>query len=86
MTIPAVAKARQILTSTIAKYPLIALEGADDVTTSHAWLQATDGEVSPWHRMAWTIDDLIFFGWSLWGVVVGVVVGVIVGVVVFVGV
>ena len=68
MTIPAVAKARQILVSTIAKYPLVALENADDVTTSHAWLQATDGEVSPWHRMAWTIDDLIFFGWSLWGV------------------
>ena len=68
MTIPAVAKARQILVSTIAKYPLVALDGADDVTTSHAWLQATDGEVSPWHRMAWTIDDLIFFGWSLWGV------------------
>ena len=68
MTIPAVAKARQILVSTIAKYPLVALDGADDVTASHAWLQATDGEVSPWHRMAWTIDDLIFFGWSLWGV------------------
>jgi len=68
MTIPAVAKARQILVTSIAKYPLVALSGADDVTSSHAWLQATDGEVSPWHRMAWTIDDLIFFGWSLWGV------------------
>jgi hypothetical protein len=68
MTIPAVAKARQILVTSIAKYPLVALSGADDVTASHAWLQATDGEVSPWHRMAWTIDDLIFFGWSLWGV------------------
>lgn len=68
MTIPAVAKARQILVSTIAKYPLIAQDNGQDVTPSHAWLQATDGEVSPWHRMAWTIDDLIFFGWSLWGV------------------
>lgn len=68
MTIPAVAKARQILVSTLAKFPLVALEGANDVTTSHAWLQSTDGEVSPWHRMALTIDDLIFTGWSLWGV------------------
>ncbi len=68
MTIPAVAKARQILVTSIAKYPLVALSGADDVTSSHAWLQATDGQVSPWHRMAWTIDDLIFFGWSLWGI------------------
>ena len=68
MTIPAVAKARQILVSTIAKYPLVALEGNENVTTQHAWLQDTDSEVSPWHRMAWTIDDLMFFGWSLWGV------------------
>lgn len=68
MTIPAVAKARQILVSTIAKFPLKALTGADDVTEQHSWLFATDGEISPWHRMAWTIDDLIFSGWSLWGV------------------
>jgi hypothetical protein len=68
MTIPAVAKARQILVSTIAKYPLVALEGNENVTAEHAWLQDTDSEVSPWHRMAWTIDDLMFFGWSLWGV------------------
>lgn len=67
MTIPAVAKARQILVSTLAKFPLVALDRADQPVT-HAWLQATDGEVSPWHRMAWTIDDLIFYGWSLWGI------------------
>lgn len=68
MTIPAVAKARQILVSAIAKFPLRALENDSDVTEQHAWLYDTDGEVSPWHRMAWTIDDLIFSGWSLWGV------------------
>lgn len=67
MSIPAVAKARQILVSTLARFPLIALD-ADDVDVTPAWLQATDGEVSPWHRMAWTIDDLIHFGWSLWGI------------------
>lgn len=67
MTIPAVAKARQILVSTIARFPLVALD-ANDNPVEVAWLQATDGEVSPWHRMAWTIDDLIFSGWSLWGV------------------
>lgn len=67
MTIPAVSKARQILVSTIARFPLVALD-ANDEPVEHAWLQATDGEVSPWHRLAYTIDDLIFFGWSLWGV------------------
>ncbi len=67
MSIPAVAKARQILVSTIARFPLIALD-ANDQDVTPAWLQATDGEVSPWHRMAWTIDDLVHYGWSLWGV------------------
>jgi len=67
MTIPAVAKARQILVSTIARFPLVALD-ANDNPVDVPWLQATDGEVSPWHKMAWTIDDLIFSGWSLWGV------------------
>lgn len=67
MTIPAVAKARQILVSTIARFPLIAVDN-NDQPVDQAWLQSTDGEVSPWHRMAFTIDDLIFYGWSLWGV------------------
>ena len=67
MTIPAVAKARQILVSTIAKYPLKAYDANNqDVTPS--WLYSTEGEVSWWHTIAWTIDDLIFTGWSLWGV------------------
>ena len=69
MSIPAVAKARQILVSTIARFPFVALDAAgNDTTASHSWLYATDGEVSPWHRLAWAIDDLIFSGWSLWGV------------------
>ena len=69
MSIPAVAKARQILVSTIARFPLKALDAAgNDLTEHYPWLFATDGEVSPWHRMAYTIDDLIFAGWSLWGV------------------
>lgn len=69
MSIPAVAKARQILVSTIARFPLKALAAdGTDTTLDHSWLYDTAGDVSPWHRMAWTIDDLIFSGWSLWGV------------------
>lgn len=69
MSIPAVAKARQILVSTIAKFPLRAIDASGaDVSDQHTWLYDTDGDVSPWHRIAWTIDDLIFSGWSLWGV------------------
>lgn len=69
MSIPAIAKARQILVSTIARFPLVALNAAgENITESYPWLFDTDAEVSPWHRMAYTIDDLIFSGWSLWGV------------------
>lgn len=68
MTIPAVAKARQILVSNIARFPLAVYDENGEVANAGGWLQSTDGEVSPWHRLAWTIDDLIFYGWSLWGV------------------
>lgn len=33
-----------------------------------AWLTTTTGVQTAWHRMAWTLDDLIFNGWSLWAV------------------
>lgn len=69
MSIPAVAKARQILVSSIARFPMVVLDAeGNDVTARHEWLYRSDGEVSWWHTMAWTIDDLIFSGWSLWGV------------------
>lgn len=31
-----------------------------------AWLYRTSGQLSPLHRMIWTLDDLIFSGMSLW--------------------
>lgn len=30
------------------------------------WLYRTNNAVSPYERMAWTVDDLIFYGVSLW--------------------
>lgn len=71
MTIPSVVKARNLLVSAIAKYPLKALransDGTDtDVTNDNAWLYRTNGPVSPYERMAWTVDDVIFYGVSLW--------------------
>jgi hypothetical protein len=64
MGVPALARARHILVSTIAACPLVALAG--DAETSAPWLQRTSQSTSPQHRMAWTVDDLIFYGWSLW--------------------
>lgn len=68
MSIPAVSKARNLLVSSIAKFPLRAMQGemvlhADKQPT---FLYRTNSHVTPYERMAWTVDDLIFTGYSLW--------------------
>lgn len=68
LSVPAVAKGRQVLIGQIAKLPLRAYRGDQLVDPQPTFLYRTEGIVSPWHRMCWTIDDLIFYGWSLWGV------------------
>ena len=64
--VPAVARARNLLVSAIARQPLRAVRLDAPVTPQPYWLTRTDGAMSPWHRMAWTIDDILFGGWSLW--------------------
>lgn len=70
--IPAVSKGRNLLVSTIMKWNLRALAfnetagTSDDVTRKHPWLYRTNGAVGPHARMAWTVDDAIFHGCSLW--------------------
>jgi hypothetical protein len=66
--VPAVARARHIIAGTIARIDLGAYRGDTRLTGSDepAWIAATDGPVSPLHRMLWTVDDLLFYGWSLW--------------------
>ncbi|MFP7760903.1 hypothetical protein [Marisediminicola sp. LYQ85] len=67
LAIPAVAKARNLLVSTIAQYPLEAIDSSGQLLTNQPlWLTRTDGPVSPYHRAAATVDDLIFYGHSLW--------------------
>ena len=68
MTLPPVVKGRAILCGQISPIPLIALDERGPLPDQPAWLQRTDGALSPLHRMLWTIDDLIFCGWSLWSV------------------
>lgn len=65
MALPAVARGRHLLVSTIAQLPLACYRTAEKVSTP-SWLTRTNGPTSPAHRMAWTVDDLIFAGWSLW--------------------
>lgn len=66
MAVPAVAKARHVLCSVIAPLPLVQFTGPTLSPAQPGWMQRTDGDLSPFHRMLWTIDDLFFFGWSLW--------------------
>jgi len=64
--VPAVARARHLLAGTVARLPLRAVRIDTPVDPQPNWLTRTDGTMSPWHRMVWTIDDLLFAGWSLW--------------------
>jgi hypothetical protein len=66
MGVPAVAKARQLLVTQVARFPLRVYRGDALVEPQPVWTYRTDDPVSPWHRMAWTVDDLIFYGWSCW--------------------
>lgn len=66
MRIPAIAKGRNVLVGIGASLPLVQLEG--EQRFDQPWLYRSSGDVSPWHRLAWTIDDLIFHGYSLWAV------------------
>ncbi|MGB3604232.1 MAG: phage portal protein [Gordonia sp. (in: high G+C Gram-positive bacteria)] len=70
MSVPAVKRARNIICTTIARIPLDAYRGDAALTGTDRplWLDRTDGPISPYHRMVWTIDDLLFSGWSLWAV------------------
>lgn len=72
MTIPGVARARGILLSLIADKPLIDYAGDGRADPQPRWLYHTNGIHGPWRRMANTLDDLIFYPWSLWGVQRGV--------------
>lgn len=66
MAVPAVARSRHILCSVIAPLPLVTFTQDTADTEQPLWTQRTDGELSPFHRMLWTVDDLLFHGWSLW--------------------
>lgn len=73
MQVPAVARARSILVGIIAPLPVRVYDGDSDAdgtpsADQPAWLSRTDTALPIWHRMAWTVDDLMFHGASLWEV------------------
>lgn len=71
MSIPAIAKARHIITSTVAAAVWKAYKGDAELGTQPPFLYRTNSAQTPVHRMIWTVDDLLFYGWSLWAVTRG---------------
>lgn len=70
MMIPAMARGRGLITTTIGRLPLT-LYGRQDtpIEAQPQWLTKTQGPITAFHRTLWTVDDLLFYGWSLWSVV-----------------
>jgi len=71
MSIPAVSKARNLLVAQIAPKPLRCLDAKGLTKDQPTWMYRTDTNVTPYERMAWTVDDLIFYGYSLWQITRG---------------
>ena len=67
MSVAPLARARHLICGTAARLPMHAYRGPELVTDpAPPWLDRTDRPTSPYHRMLWTFDDLLFEGWSLW--------------------
>lgn len=66
LMIPPLKRGRDILVGVIAGMQLKQFAGEAEVDAS--WLTNSSSGISPWHRMAGTVDDLIFYDWSAWAV------------------
>lgn len=67
MRVPSIVKARSLIVGTLARQTLAKWRG-DVRLAPDAWMYRTSSGVAPQVRMAWTFDDLLFSGVSLWAV------------------
>jgi hypothetical protein len=68
MSVPAVARARGIICTQLARFPLAAEKSGTDLPVEEqpAWLYRTNGGVAPQLRTLWTLDDMMFTGYAVW--------------------
>lgn len=66
MALPVLARGRNLLVTTIARLPIVSLTGDQRNAEQPAYLTSSVDGSSPQLRIAWTVDDLIFYGWSCW--------------------
>lgn len=69
--IPAVSRARNLLISAIADVPLEAHDVNGRLAVQPSFLYRSDSPVSIYDRLCWTLDDFVFYGYSLWTVTRG---------------
>jgi hypothetical protein len=66
MTVGAVARGRALIGGALANSPLRAYRNGAPLERQPTFLYRTNTNVSPQFRTLWTLDDLLFFGDSLW--------------------
>lgn len=69
MTVPAVARARNIVAGTLASLPLELYNSRDEELAKPRWMRQPDPNSTYGAMMAWTIDDLIFYGNCYWQII-----------------
>lgn len=69
MTVPAVARARNIVAGTLASLPLELYNSRDEEIAKPRWMRQPDPNSAYGTMMAWTIDDLIFNGTAYWQII-----------------
>ena len=66
MSVAPMARSRHLIAGTIARLPIRDYRIDTLTDPQPPWIDRTDCPTSPFHRMLWTVDDLLFYGWSLW--------------------
>lgn len=66
MGLAPVAKARQVMTGTIARFPLTVMSGATPHSEPPAWAGQIEQNRPRFQTIAWTVDALIFYGRAFW--------------------
>jgi hypothetical protein len=67
MKVPAVVAARNIICEAVAA-GIWRRYRRDVELPAPVWAYRTDSELPPYHRMLWTVDDVLFTGYGLWQV------------------
>lgn len=61
-----VVRGRNLLCGSAARCPLVDIKGDVLTPVQPSWLLNTEDGSSWQHRTLWTLDDHLFYGWSLW--------------------